>query len=119
MGPRWLRSARRLLQPGTHVDLVGGFTPTMREADDDTMARGRVFVDRHESARDVGVIAVPIANGAMTATDTLGDLHDLVAGRVGRARDDDITVFKNAGGGHLDLITAETILRAAGALGDR
>jgi ornithine cyclodeaminase len=99
------------LQPGTHLDLVGGFTPAHREADDRTMQRGRVFVDRRESAFDgVGDILTPIANGAITANDVLGDLHDLVAQRTGRATADEITIFKNAGGGHLDLMTAEAIL---------
>ena len=55
-----------LLRPGTHVDLVGGFTPATREADDATMARGRVFVDRRESAFDVGDILTPIEHGAIT-----------------------------------------------------
>lgn len=105
----------RLLRPGTHVDLVGTFTPTAREADDDTMSRGRIFVDRRETAFDgVGDILVPIANGTITEADVLGDLHDLVAGRPGRTTPADITVYKNAGGGHLDLITAELVLSAAG-----
>jgi ornithine cyclodeaminase/alanine dehydrogenase-like protein (mu-crystallin family) len=108
--------AGRLLRPGTHVDLVGGFTPDTREADDDTMRRGRVFVDRRESAADVGDIISPLASGAITESDILGDLHDLVADRVGRRSADDITVFKNAGGGHLDLLTAEAVLRAAGVI---
>lgn len=101
----------RLLRPGTHVDLVGGFTPTMQEADDDTVARGRLFVDRRETAfAGVGDVLVPIANGTITAADVLGDLHDLVAGRAGRRSPDEITVFKNAGGGHLDLMTMEHVL---------
>lgn len=105
----------RLLRPGTHIDLVGGFTPATREADDETMARGRIFVDRRESAFEgVGDILTPIANGTITAADVLGDLHDVVAGSAGRRAPDEITVFKNAGGGHLDLITAEAVLTAAG-----
>jgi ornithine cyclodeaminase len=103
--------AGRLVQPGTHVDLVGGFTPDMREADDETMRRGQVFVDRRDTAIDVvGDLVTPIANGTITTADVLGDLHDLVAGRVGRRSPDEITVFKNAGGGHLDLITAAHLL---------
>jgi len=106
--------AGRLLRPGTHVDLVGGFTPAMREADDETMARGRIFVDRRETSIDVvGDLITPISNGTITVADVLGDLHDLVAGRAGRTTDDEITIFKNAGGGHLDLMTAEAVLRAA------
>jgi ornithine cyclodeaminase/alanine dehydrogenase-like protein (mu-crystallin family) len=99
------------LRPGTHLDLVGGYTPETREADDDAMRRGRVFVDRRESAFDgVGDILQPIASGAIGAADILGDLYDLVGGNVaGRRSASDITVFKNAGGGHLDLMTAELI----------
>ena len=99
------------LAPGMHLDLVGGYTPETREADDEAMRRGRVFVDRRESAfHGVGDIVQPIASGAMRASDVLGDLHDLVGGRVeGRRAASDITVFKNAGGGHLDLMTAELI----------
>ena len=71
------------LKPGSHLDLVGGYSPETREADDDAMRRARVFVDRRESAFDgVGDILQPIASGAMRETDVLGDLYDLVGGSV-------------------------------------
>jgi ornithine cyclodeaminase len=97
-----------LLKPGTHLDLVGGYTPATREADDDAARRARVFVDRRESAfHGVGDILQPIASGAIREEDVLGDLYDLVGENVeGRRSADDITFFKNAGGGHLDLMTA-------------
>jgi ornithine cyclodeaminase/alanine dehydrogenase-like protein (mu-crystallin family) len=99
------------LQPGTHLDLVGGYTPATREADDEAVRRARVFVDRRESAFDgVGDILQPIASGAIREADVLGDLYDLVGnGAVGRTSASDITLFKNAGGAHLDLMTAELI----------
>lgn len=102
-----------LLRPGVHLDLVGGYTPQTREADDDAARRGLIFVDRRESAFDgVGDILQPISNGAIREADVLGDLYDLVAGSVaGRRSDSDITFFKNAGGGHLDLMTAELVYR--------
>ncbi len=101
------------LASGTHLDLVGGYTAETREADDEAMRRGRVFVDRRESAFDgVGDILRPIASGAIGAADVLGDLYDLIGGNVaGRRSPSEITVFKNAGGGHLDLMTAELIVR--------
>jgi ornithine cyclodeaminase len=99
------------LRPGTHLDLVGGYTPETREADDEAARRARVFVDRRESAfKGVGDILQPIANGAIGAADVLGDLYDLLGGTVpGRRSPSDITFFKNAGGAHLDLMTAELV----------
>jgi ornithine cyclodeaminase/alanine dehydrogenase-like protein (mu-crystallin family) len=101
------------LKSGVHLDLVGGYTPDTREADDDAARRSLVFVDRRESAFDgVGDILQPIADGVIRESDVLGDLYDLVGGRVaGRRADSDITLFKNAGGAHLDLMTAELIVK--------
>ena len=99
------------LRPGAHLDLVGGWTPEMREADDAAVSRSRVFVDCRESAFDgVGDILQPIANGAIGAADVLADHYDLAAGAPGRTSRREITLFKNAGGAHLDLMTAEAIL---------
>ncbi|GAB4269986.1 MAG: ornithine cyclodeaminase [Pararhodobacter sp.] len=101
------------LRPGQHIDLIGAFTPEMREADDDAMRRARVFVDsRATTLRHIGELMAPLASGAIREEDVLGDFHDLVAGRAGRRSDDEITLFKNGGGAHLDLMTARMILRA-------
>jgi ornithine cyclodeaminase len=100
------------LRPGAHLDLVGGYSPETREADDEAARCARIFVDRRESALDgVGDILQPIASGAIRKEDVIGDFYDLVGGQVpGRRSADDITLFKNAGGGHLDLMTAEAIM---------
>lgn len=101
------------LRPGQHIDLIGAFTPEMREADDDAMRRARVFVDsRATTLRHIGELMAPLASGVIREEDVLGDFHDLVAGRAGRRSDDEITLFKNGGGAHLDLMTARMILRA-------
>jgi ornithine cyclodeaminase/alanine dehydrogenase-like protein (mu-crystallin family) len=100
------------LKPGMHLDLVGGYTPETREADDEAARRSRIFVDRRESAFDgVGDILQPIASGAIRKEDVLGDFYDLIGGGMtGRRKPEDITMFKNAGGGHLDLMTARAIV---------
>ena len=97
------------LTPGTHVDLVGGYTPQMREADDTAVRNARVYVDHRALVTEhCGDIAQPLASGAIEASDVLGDLFDLCGETVqGRRSDDDITLFKNGGGGHLDLMFAE------------
>jgi ornithine cyclodeaminase/alanine dehydrogenase-like protein (mu-crystallin family) len=99
------------LKPGAHLDLVGAYNAGMREADDECIRRARVFCDFRGSAMDVGEILQPIASGAMTEAGLLGDLYDLVQGAPGRLTASDITVFKNAGGAHLDTMTAGFLLR--------
>ena len=99
------------LRPGTHLDLVGAYLPHMREADDDAIVRSRVFVDSRDSAFDTGEIGIPIDAGVIAAEDVLGDHYQLATGAVpGRTDHDDITFFKNAGGGHLDLMAAQYLL---------
>lgn len=103
------------VSPGTHVDLVGGFTPEMREADDALIAKARLFVDcRETTLTEVGDLAIPIAAGLIAPVDVRADLHDLAAGKHGRTGDAEITLFKNGGGAHLDLMTARAIMTIAG-----
>lgn len=100
------------LRPGTHLDLVGSFTPDMREADDAAVRISSVFVDARETTIGVvGEIMIPINNGTISEADIIADLFDLCrGGHVGRRHRDEITVFKNGGGGHLDLMTARLLL---------
>lgn len=102
-----------LLKPGCHVDLVGAYTPEMREADDEALTRGRLFVDSYDTTVDeIGELIIAIAAGVITREDVLGDLHALVEGRAGRQTAGEITLFKNGGGAHLDIMTAEAIAGA-------
>ena len=99
------------LKAGAHVDLVGGFTPAMRESDDDVVRRGRLFADTLRfTLADCGDFADPIARGVIARETIEGDLFDLVSGRIPARRSrDEITIFKNGGGGHLDLMVARAI----------
>lgn len=98
------------LDAGTHVDLVGAFKSDMREADDEVLRRGRLFVDARASTIDhIGEIQDPLSRGIIQRQDILGDLYDLVAKPIDR-RPEDITVFKNGGGAHLDLMVARALL---------
>lgn len=94
-----------LLSPGTHVDLVGGFTPTMREADDETIRRARVFVDTRAGAtKEAGDIVQPLASGVLTNDAIVADLHELARGeKPGRGAPDEITLFKSVGAALEDL----------------
>lgn len=100
------------LSPGTHLDLVGAFTPDMREADDEALQRASIFVDaRATTIKEIGELKIPLATGIISKSDVLADHYDLARGQhPGRREDDEITLFKNGGGGHLDLMTARFVL---------
>ncbi|SAK72894.1 ornithine cyclodeaminase [Caballeronia pedi] len=103
------------IRPGTHVDLIGAFTKEMREADDSLIAAGLLYVDSRETTRHIGELADPIASGAVPHDHVRGDLYDLVANPDASSRTpDSITVFKNGGGAHLDLMIADCMLRKIG-----
>ena len=98
------------LRPGQHIDLIGAYRPDMREADDAAMARAKVFVDSYDTTLEhIGELIAPLHSGAIGKADLLGDFYELEAFE--RAPED-ITLFKNGGGAHLDLMTARYILEA-------
>jgi alanine dehydrogenase len=97
---------------GVHLDLVGGFRPDMREADDDCVRRARVFVDTRQGAlKEAGDIVQPIQSGVLSEDDIAGDLFDLTRGtRAGRRYHDQITMFKSVGTAIEDLAAAQLAL---------
>ena len=97
------------LQPGQHLDLIGAYKPGMREVDDTALARARLFVDsRATTIGHIGEIIEPLASGAITEADIIADYYDDPA-LFTRRSDDEITIAKNGGGAHLDLMTATYI----------
>jgi ornithine cyclodeaminase len=99
------------LQPGQHLDLIGAYKPGMREVDDLAMQRGRLFVDsRATTLHHIGELMDPLASGAITEADVVADFYDDPALFVRRSVDE-ITIAKNGGGAHLDLMTADYIRR--------
>lgn len=97
------------VRPGTHVDLVGGFTPAMREADDALVARGRLFVDTYAGAlAEAGDLVQPLRAGVIAREAVLAELATLARGEhPGRTGPEEITVFKSVGTALEDLAAAE------------
>ncbi|MGL4239334.1 ornithine cyclodeaminase family protein [Tabrizicola sp.] len=97
------------LQPGQHLDLIGAYAPAMHEVDSKAMARARIFVDaRATTVHHIGDLMTPLAEGVITAADIIADFYDDPAA-FARRSDDEITIAKNGGGAHLDLMTATYI----------
>ncbi|HET6221624.1 MAG TPA: ornithine cyclodeaminase family protein, partial [Dongiaceae bacterium] len=104
------------LREGQHVDLVGAYTPQMRESDDRAVRRARVYVDTRAGAlKEGGDIVQPLANGTISESDVIADLYELSrAQRPGRAPGDaiSITLFKSVGAALEDLAAAELAVTA-------
>lgn len=104
------------LHDGQHVDLVGAYTPQMRESDDRAVQRARLYVDTRASAlKEGGDIVQAIASGSITGEAVLADLFELARGeRSGRAVGDatSITLFKSVGAALEDLAAAELAVEA-------
>lgn len=104
------------LRPGTHLDLVGAFTPAMREADAEAVARSTVFIDTLGGARaEAGELLQAQAEGRFQWSDVAADLAALVTGaHPGRRRSAEITLFKSVGAAIEDLAAARLVAADAG-----
>jgi ornithine cyclodeaminase len=99
------------LQPGQHLDLIGAYRPDMREVDDAAMTRARVFVDsRATTIHHIGELMLPLKSGAISEADVIADFYDIASGKFARQSDTEITIAKNGGGAHLDLMTASYVM---------
>jgi ornithine cyclodeaminase/alanine dehydrogenase-like protein (mu-crystallin family) len=95
------------LAPGSHLDLIGSFTPAMREADDACFENARVFVDTDEALKKSGDLLVPMAHGVLRADEVRGTLTTLSKGvATGRKNALERTVFKSVGTALEDLAAA-------------
>lgn len=100
--------AGKYLKPGAFVDLVGSFSPSTREADDDVIMRSRIYVDTFEGAlAEAGDLIIPLRDSKIRRENIYGELADLVRGRVaGRGNRDEIITFKSVGTAIEDLAAA-------------
>ena len=95
------------LRPGQHIDLIGAFRPDMREADDVTLQRAAVFVDNYDTTLDhIGELKIPLGTGVIHRNDIRADFYGAATGAFSRPSDNAITLCKNGGGAHLDLMTS-------------
>ncbi len=101
-----------LVKQGTHIDLVGAYTPEMCEADVACLGRARVFVDTRKGVlEEGGDVIQAIASGTLKVEDIEADLMQLCSGQHGgRAGDATaITLFKSVGAAIEDLAAAELV----------
>lgn len=108
----------RRLPSGAHVDAVGAFQPATREVDTETVRRARVVVDQPGAIESAGDLVIPIKEGVVGRSHVVGELADLVSGKVpGRTRPEEITLFKSVGFALEDLAAARLAYNEAKARG--
>ena len=87
------------LRKGTHLNVIGAFTPETREVDSETVKKACLFVDSYEGAlREAGDLLIPMEEGVISREDIRAELSEVVTGIMpGRATEDEITLFKSVG----------------------
>lgn len=104
------------LKEGAHLDLVGAYNMSTREADDEALTRASVFIDTPACLSEGGDVAVAIARGVYSADRVSADLVALATGgHKGRSADQEITFFKSVGAAIEDLAAAMLVWKSAGA----
>lgn len=99
------------LRAGQHIDLIGAYRPDMREVDDEALLRAKVFVDSFDTTvGHIGEIKIPLESGIISREGLRADYYQ--PQKFKRENDDEITLFKNGGGAHLDLMTSRYIIEA-------
>lgn len=108
------------VRPGTHVDLVGAFTPAMRESDDELVARASVFVDTYSGAlAEGGDLMQPMQSGVFSRANVRAELAELCRGeKHGRTSATEVTLFKSVGTALEDLAAAAMVRRWCAAQAD-
>lgn len=106
------------VRPGTHVDLIGAFTPAMHEADEALITSGSLFVDVEAALHEPGEIVDALRRGTLTRADVRGTLADLAGGRhTGRSSPEEVTLFESVGTALEDLVAAALVWEAHAVTG--
>jgi ornithine cyclodeaminase/alanine dehydrogenase len=103
------------LKPSVHINAIGSFRPHMQELPPDWVASANVYVDHVDSClAETGDLLIPIEKGLMTRNHILGEIGDVVNGKIaGRTNSHDATLFKSVGVAVQDLAAAALIYEKA------
>ncbi len=97
------------LRPGQHLNMIGAYRPDMREADDRALQVAKIYCDSFDTTLDhIGEFKIPLASGVLARSDVLADFYAI--DQFPAWNPEEITLFKNGGGAHLDLMTSRHIL---------
>ena len=101
-----------LIKKGQHIDLVGSYLPTTREADDDLIRKAAIFIDHAGAMKESGDLFIPLQSNVISSSAIRADLHELSNHtKEGRRDQDEVTLFKSVGHAMEDLVAAQIISR--------
>jgi ornithine cyclodeaminase len=105
----------KALGEGAHINAIGSFKPEMQEVDEETIRRGRIFVDSVQAClEEAGDLIIPLKKGLIRESDILAELGEVILGKKpGRRNDQEVTYFKSVGNAVQDISVAQAILRRA------
>ena len=105
----------KLLRPGTHINAIGAYTPSMRELDSETVSTSKIVVDSIEGAlAEAGDIIAPLNEGVISRQSIWAELGEIVTGKKqGRTSEQEKTLFKSLGLGIQDAAVAKLVLKKA------
>jgi ornithine cyclodeaminase/alanine dehydrogenase-like protein (mu-crystallin family) len=110
----------RDLAPGTHINGVGSYLPSMREVDEMTVSRADKIVtdDLAGVKEEAGELIRCAQNGDWSFDEIYAELGELITGhKSGREREEEITFFKSVGAAYFDLAVAKGVFAKAKAHG--
>lgn len=102
------------IRPGTHINAIGADAPGKQELDIALLLKARVVVDDWAQASHAGEINRAVSLGRFSRKNLVGQLGDIVAGKMrGRRTDQDITIFDSTGLAIQDVAVAQVIYNKA------
>jgi ornithine cyclodeaminase len=107
------------VRPGTHVNGIGAYTPTMQEIPADLVVRATVVVDQAAAAMaEAGDLIIPLRQGLVEPSQLERELGKVVSGEMpGRTSEDEITFFKSVGNAVQDVVVGQRAVDRATELG--
>ena len=103
------------LQPGTHINAIGSFTPEMQEIDEETVRKAIIFFDSRSAVlEEAGDLIIPMNSGVLNEADLGNELGAILLGlHPGRTDPEQVTLFKSVGVAVQDAAAASLALRRA------
>jgi len=103
------------VRPGTHINSIASYAPTVREVDTALVLKAKVVTDtREEALTGAGEIVIPLREGAITKDHLYGEIGEIAGGsKAGRQEEKEISLYKSMGIAAEDVAAADYLYQQA------